>query len=216
MIGQLLSAGIELGTEFFKGKTEQTKAKAKKNKEVAEAQARQMVTKITEEGESIRKAIAAESGTKRALIAKNMRLMRRVTLAVLLMPLVVGAFIIAATYVQAWWAGTAPQPDFTPLSLFWSEVVDGTPDWWVKALQGVFAFLWAGGEVTNVSAQAGGAVLDHLKAGRESKERQAKEARKAEREKRNREREGRGEPALPDNPDEEDPIVPRGPPGGGP
>lgn len=218
IIGDIVEGVSGTVQSYFDGKKERVKAKAKAEIETTQARAQQLITRVKEEGASTRQAIAAEAGTKRALIRKQMRLMRRVTLAVLLMPLAVGALIILATYLQAWWSGAAPDPDFTPLSLFWSQVVDGTPDWWVQALQGVFAFLWAGGEVTNVGAQAGGAVLDQLKANRDAKEREAKEARKAEREKRNRERESRGEAPLPDDPEAADKgrrTIP-GPPGGGP
>lgn len=199
IIGDIIDGVAGTAQSYFKGK-----------KEEVEAKSRQRITKVTEEGESTRKAIAAEAGTKRALINKNMRLMRRIVMVVLLLPFFAGALIIAGTYLSAWWSGAEPSPDFTALSLFWTEVVGATPQWWVNAIQGMFAFLWAGGEITNVGAQAGGAVMDHFKRNRDAD-------RKLERERRNREREARGEQPLSDNPDEEeedDPIVHPGPPRG--
>jgi sRNA-binding protein len=217
-VGALVSGAVEFGTTWFSSKKEETKAKSKQRIEIA----RENTEAKKAEQQTVRRTIEAEAGTKRALINKNMRLMRRVTLAVLLAPLVVGAVIIAATYIAAWWSGTAPSPDFTPLSLFWSQVVAGTPQWWVQALQGVFAFLWAGGEVTNVGAQAGGVVMDHLRnrdtervAERQAESEGKKAEAEAERERRNREREDRGEEPVDDDAGTI-PTPPSGPASSGP
>lgn len=209
IIGGIVDGAMEWGKAWTEGKVEQTKVKA-----------RQKTTQLVEEGESTRRAIAAEAGTKRALIDKNIRVMRRAAMIILLMPYAIGALIILGAYTVSLFTGGPADPDFSPLKLFWTEVVGETVKWWTVAIQSMFAFIWAGGEITNVSAQAGGAVMDHIKRLRESKERESKETRRAERERRNREREGRGEQPLSDDPDnddddEEDPIVRPGPPHGG-
>ncbi|WP_070988481.1 hypothetical protein [Halofilum ochraceum] len=216
IIGDAIEGVSNTVQSYFEGKKAKVQAKAKKAVEIATAKADEKINAVREEGKSTRKAIEAESGTKRALIAKNMRLMRRVVMVVLLLPFFTGALIIAGTYLSAWWNGVAPEPDFTALSLFWSEVVDGTPSWWVDAIQGMFAFLWAGGEITNVGAQAGGAIMDHIKQRgaervreKEAEAEAARENRRAERERRNRDKEARGEKPEPD--EESGSRIPRPP-----
>lgn len=206
IVGDAIKGLSDTVQTYFRGKADKVKAKASKAIEIATAKADERINEVREEGKSTRRAIAAESGTKRALIKKNMRLMRRVTLAVLLAPFVTGALIIFGAYVIALFTGGTASPDFTPLALFWDEVVGGAKQWWVSALQLAFSFLWAGGEITSVGAQAGGALMDHMKdrgtervREKELEAEAARENRRAERERRNREKEARGEAPEPDD-----------------
>lgn len=203
-VGAVLTTAVDAATSYFQGKKEQTKVKAKEAIRVTEAVTEEQIARVREQGRTERETVKARSGTTRALIKKPLRWMRRAMFVVLLGPLFIGSLIILGAYAEAWWTGTEAVPNFAPLTLFWTEVVGATPEWWIAAIQQVIAFLWAGGEVTNVAAEAGGAVMDHLRARDGEKRATAREQRKAERERRNRAREERGEEPLPDPEDEAD------------
>lgn len=193
-IGSLIQGVTDMGTAWVESGAKKVRARAE-----------EAVKTAREQGKTDRAAIEATAGTKRALIKKGLRTLRRAAFTILALPFAVGALIIVGAYAAAWWHGVPADPDFTPLTLFWSEVVDKTPDWWVISFQRALGFLWAAGEVVNVGADAGESVMQYLRqrsadnAGERRAEAEAKDAeRMAEREKRNREREARGEPPLAD------------------
>lgn len=199
-----LAAGFDAATGWFNSQKEKTKAKTKAKVTEYKATARERIKTVRQAQKTERQRIDAQAGLKRELIKKPLKWMRRAGFTILFAPLVIGAAMIAVEYLMAFFTGQPATPNFEPLRLFWDQVVDGTPPWWVDSIRQVFAFLWAGGEVTNLCGEAGGAVMDHWKAQKSNETERERQRRKAEREARNREREARGEQPLNEDPEDDD------------